>query len=122
MILPIKTGGAAASVAACVLAGALTAACAGPAARESVAERPSALRVMVKLVHASVDAAAIAAEATRVAGVPVRHAAASSANWHALALQCASPAECDAALARLRAAGTIYQTVEIEGRKSPTAS
>ena len=30
--------------------------------------------------------------------------------------------ECDAAIARLRAAGNLYQTVEIEGRKTRAAS
>jgi hypothetical protein len=33
-----------------------------------------------------------------------------------------SAAECDAAIARLRAAATVYQTVEIEGRKTRSAS
>ena len=121
MVLSIKTGGVAARTAACVLAGALTTACAGPAPRERDSQA-STMRVMVKLARASDDAAAIAAEATRVAGVPVRHAATTSATWHALALDCASAAACDAAIARLRAAGAIYQTVEIEGRKTRSAS
>ncbi|HEY2561016.1 MAG TPA: hypothetical protein VGI48_15020 [Caldimonas sp.] len=80
------------------------------------------LRVMVKLVHGSDDAAAIGAEATRIAGVNVSYAAATSPLWHALALHCASAAECDAAIARLRAAATVYQAVEIEGRKTRSAS
>ena len=121
MVVSIKTGGVAASTAACVLAGALTAACATPppGARES--DGAGATRVMVKLVRPSEDAAAIAAEATRVAGVPVRYAAATSTTWHALAVDCVSVAACDAAIARLRAAAAIYQTVEIEGRKARTA-
>jgi hypothetical protein len=77
---------------------------------------------MVKLVHGSDDAAAIGAEATRIAGVTVSYAAAASPSWHALALHCMSAAECDAAIARLRAAATVYQTVEIEGRKTRSAS
>jgi hypothetical protein len=54
--------------------------------------------------------------------VRVSYAAATSAQWHALALHCASAAECDAAIARLRAANNIYQTVEIEGRKARLVS
>jgi hypothetical protein len=77
---------------------------------------------MVKLVHGSDDAAAIGAEATRIAGVTVRYAAATSPLWHALALHCASAVECDAAVARLRATTTVYQAVEIEGRKTRLAS
>jgi hypothetical protein len=79
-------------------------------------------RVMVKLVRPAEDAAAISAEASRHAGVPVTYAAATSASWHALALHCASAAQCEAAIARLRAAGAVYQTVEIEGRKARLAS
>jgi hypothetical protein len=94
----------------------------GAPARDDVAADARPLRVMVRLVRSSEDAAAIAAEATRVAGVPVTHAAAASATWHALALHCASTAECDAAITRLRAAGNLYQTVEIEGRKTRAAS
>ena len=75
---------------------------------------------MVKLARGSEDASAIAAEASRVAGVPVSYAAATSSTWHALCLHCAG-AECDAAIARLRAAGTIYQAVEIDGRKTPAS-
>jgi hypothetical protein len=120
MILPTKTGGVVATAAACLVASAL-AACAGTTRREVAADRPPSLRVMVQLVHASEDAAAIGAEASRIAGVPVDHAAATSTTWHALALHCAG-AECDAAIARLRAAGAVYRAVEIEGRKVPAAS
>jgi hypothetical protein len=77
---------------------------------------------MVKLVHGSEDAAAIGAEATRIAGVRVTYAAATSPVWHALALHCTGTAECDAAIARLRAAAGVYQTVEIEGRKTRSSS
>ena len=115
MIFSMSSG--AASAAACVLALASTG-CAGAGDAAAV---PSSLRVMVKLVRGSADASAIAAEATRVAGVPVGYAAAMSLAWHALGLRCASAAECDAALARLRAADTIYQAVEIDGRKTPSA-
>ena len=50
--------------------------------------------------------------------MPVTYAAATSSTWHALLLGCAG-ARCDAAIARLRAADTVYQAVEIDGRKSP---
>lgn len=120
MILPNRRGACAHAAAACVLAAAL-AACTAPAPRERAAEA-APLRVMVKLAHPSEDAAAISAEATRVAGVPVTYAAATSASWHALALHCAGPAECEAAVARLRGAAATYQAVEIEGRKSRSAS
>jgi len=50
----------------------------------------------------------------------VTYAAATSSTWHALSLHCAGTA-CDAAIARLRAAGTLYQAVEIDGRKTPAS-
>jgi len=120
MILPTCRGACVPAAAACVFAGVL-AACAAPAPND-VAAQAAPLRIQVKLVRPSEDAAAIAAEAARVAGVPVTYAAATSTSWHALALRCASAAACDAALARLRAAGAIYQVVEIEGRKARSAS
>ena len=121
MILPSKTGGFSAGAMACTLACALMA-CAGAATRQGGVGAADTQRVMVKLVRASEDGTAIAAQASRVAGVAVSYAAPTSASWHALALHCASAAECDAAIARLRAAGAIYQVVEIEGRKARPAS
>lgn len=111
------TGGAT-SAAACMLALVST----GCASGADGAQAPPSLRVIVKLVRGSADADAIAAEATRVAGVPVGYAATVSPASHALGVRCASGAECDAALARLRAASTIYQAVEIDGRKTRSAS
>ena len=90
--------------------------------RDLAAGAPVDMRVLVKLVRASDDAAAIGAEATRHAGVPVTYAAATSSSWHALALHCASAAQCEAAIARLRATAAVYQAVEIEGRKARMAS
>ena len=75
------------------------------------------VRVLVKLTRASDDDAAIAADASRVAGVPVHYAAATSYVWHSLALECASREECDAAVARLRAAKSAYAVVERDERK-----
>ena len=97
------------------VAATLTSACSAP---REVAAEPPPLRVMVKLVRGSEDRGAISAEASRIAGVRVSYAAATSVQWHALALHCTSDAECDAAIERLRAAGNVYQTVEIEGRKT----
>ena len=121
MSLPSATRGVAATAAGCALLAALTASACGTPAQRDAGEMP-ALRVMVKLVRGSDDAAAIAAEASRVAGVRVSYAAATSLQWHALALHCASVAECDAALARLHAASGVYQSVEIEGRKTRSSS
>jgi len=111
----------AAAAAGCALAAALTSACSATQPRD-VAADGATQRVMVKLVRGSDDAAAISAEATRIAGVRVSYAAASSAQWHALALHCASVAECGDAIARLRGAADVYQAVEIDGRKSRSAS
>ncbi len=112
------TSAVATAAAACVVAAALYG-CAAPEA--SAAGAPPSLRVMVKLTRPSEDAKAIASEATRVAGVPVSYAAATSTSWHALALHCAGAAQCDAALARLRAAVGVYLAVEIDGRKGPAS-
>lgn len=117
MVFSTTTSRAASSAAACVFACAL-AACAAP--REAAADGAAPLRVMVKLARASEDANAIAVEAARVAGVAVTYAAASSPVWHALVLRCTG-AQCDAAIARLRAADTVYQAVEIDGRKTPSS-
>jgi hypothetical protein len=117
MVFSTPTSAVASAAAACVLASAL-AACTSP--REVAADGAAPLRVMVKLTHASEDVNAIAAEAARIAGVPVTYAAATSATWHALALHCAG-ARCDAAIARLRAADSLYQAVEIDGRKTPAS-
>ena len=75
------------------------------------------MRVLVKLARPSEDAAAIAAEAARQAGVPASYAASVSAAWHALRLRCSDAAACDAAVARLRRASSVYEAVELDGRK-----
>jgi len=115
MVFPTTTSAVASAAAACVLASALTA-CAVP--RQAAADGAATLRVMVELTRPSEDADAIAAEAGRVAGIPVTYAAAASPIRHALFLHCAR-ARCDAAIARLRAADTLYQAVEVDGRKTP---
>jgi hypothetical protein len=112
--------GAVASGAAACLLGTGLGACAAPAG--SAGESSVAVRVMVKLARSSEDADAIAAEASRIAGIRVTHAAATSSSWHALAVHCASPAQCDEAIARMRAAGAVYAVVETEGRKARSGS
>jgi hypothetical protein len=119
MSVSTATRSVVAAAAGCALVAVLASACSAP--RDAAGEAPQ-LRVMVKLVRGSEDAVAIGAEASRIAGVRVSYAAATSAQWHALALHCASAAECDAAIARLRAANNVYQTVEIEGRKARLVS
>ena len=121
MSLTTATRSVAAAAAGCALVAVLASACSAPASRDVAGEAPP-LRVMVKLVRGSEDAATIGAEASRIAGVHVSYAAATSAQWHAIALHCASATECDAAVARLRDATTVYQTVEIEGRKARSVS
>ena len=119
MISSTRASGVATAAAACVLATAL-AACAAPT--KAAADAPAPVRVVVELVRGSGDGAAIAAEAASIAGVPVRYAAATSVTRHALFVACDSAAQCDAALARLRAAANTYRAVEIDGRKTRTAS
>ena len=92
-------------------------ACAAPAERAPGMGGPVELRVLVKLVRPSQDTAAIAAEAGRQAGVPASYAAAVSAAWHSLNLRCVDAAACEAAVARLRQASTVYEAVELDGRK-----
>ena len=100
-------------------AGAALAALAACAAPGNVGAVPVEARVLVKLVRAEADPAAIAAEAARRAGVPVRYGAAAGAAWHALVLQCADAAGCEAAIVRLRSAAATYQAVERDARRQP---
>jgi hypothetical protein len=117
MVLPTKTRAALSAAAATVLSGTLVA-CAADAAPE-----PPPVRVLVKLANTTlVDASAIRGDAARIAGVRVSYAAAAGSAWHAIVLHCRGAAECDAAVARLRAATGTYLAVEIDGRKSPMAA
>ena len=99
-------------LAAAAAAGALSA-CAAPAAGPAQVE----VRLMVKLTKPSDDSAGIAAEVSRVAGVPASYRSLVGANWHALSLRCAEPAACDAAIDRLRRAPASFEAVELDGRK-----
>lgn len=79
-----------------VAAGALLGACASPAPAFET-------RLNIRLAVPSEDGPAIAMRAAESAGVPARYAAAVSPQWHAIVLRCASEAECEAAVGRLRA-------------------
>jgi hypothetical protein len=73
-------------------------------------------RILVKLVQPSEDTAAIAAEATRQAGVPVSYAASVNSAWHALRLHCPDAVTCDAAIVRMRQSSS-YAAVEPDSRR-----
>ncbi len=72
---------------------------------------------MVKLVRPAHDGPVIAADASRVAGVPAHYRSMVSESWHALSLRCADAATCDRALDRLRQDRTTFEAVELDGRK-----
>ena len=71
---------------------------------------------MVKLTRPSDDKAGIAAEVSRVAGVPAGYASMVSASWHALSLRCSDASACDAAIDRLRQARATFEAVELDGQ------
>mgnify|MGYP007080336476 CR=1 FL=1 len=100
--------------AAAAAAGALSACAAPPSGAATGAVD---VRVMVKLVRPSEDRAGIAAEVSRLAGVPASYGASVSPAWHALSLRCVDLPACDAAIDRLRRARTAFEAVELEGRK-----
>lgn len=74
------------------------------------------LPLLVKLARPSIDAAAIAADASAASGRAVRYVSAVSDEWHALSLACGSAPDCDAALARLRA-DARFAAVQRDERK-----
>jgi hypothetical protein len=74
-------------------------------------------RILVKLVHPASDPAAIAREVARAAGVPARYVASTSPQWHALALRCGAPRDCEAALGRLRADRALVEAVQGDERR-----
>jgi hypothetical protein len=96
------------------LALAALSACTTPMAE---ADPKAETRVLVKLVQPSSDAAAIARAVERAAGVPARYVASSSPQWHALALRCGAPGDCDAALQRLRADRASFEAVQRDERR-----
>jgi hypothetical protein len=88
-----------------------------PASNDSTASHPR--RLLVKLATPSADTELIARVASAAAGVRVRHAAAASAEWHALVLLCSSATECDAAVQRLRGEPQLFTQVDLDERRSP---
>lgn len=98
------------------LAALLLNACAATASEQLPAKSPG-LRVIVRLVQPSDDAAAIEQQAAQVARVPVRYAAAAGGNWHAIVLACSGETDCHAALQRLRDHPSLYAEVERDGRR-----
>jgi hypothetical protein len=96
------------------------AACAAPgpeAVPAASAGAPADMRILIKLTQASDDTAAIAAKVAASAGMPARYLAATSPQWHALALACGGPQACDAALQRLGANKTDFEAVQRDERK-----
>jgi hypothetical protein len=86
------------------------------------ADPPSAnpqppMRVLVKLTQPSTDAQAIARHATEVARTPVSYVAATSEQWHALAVDCGDESACNQALARLRADTFTYEHVSPDAKR-----
>ena len=100
-------------LAAAAAAGALSA-CAAPS---GPASGPVEVRLMVKLIKPSDDKAGIAAEVSRVAGVPAGYQSMVSASWHALILRCSNASACDVAVDKLRQARSSFEAIELEGRK-----
>jgi len=74
------------------------------------------LQVLVKLTAPSDDGAQIAAEASRISGLSVRYVSATSPQWHALLIECANAASCEAAMQRLSEARDVYLTVQRDER------
>jgi hypothetical protein len=91
----------------------LTAVAACAAAPEPGAE----IRVLVQLARPQADAGAIAAQASRSSGHVARYVAASGGNWHALAIACAGPDDCDIALQRLASDGIHFAAAQRDARK-----
>lgn len=75
------------------------------------------MRVLIKLAQPTDDARAIAEHASRSSGKPARYLAAAGGAWHAVALACAGPADCDAALARLQIDGANFDAAQRDERK-----
>jgi hypothetical protein len=91
-----------------------------PAADAAPARAGTAdIRLLVKLARPWTDGAAIERRAAAIAGVPVRYLAATSPQWHALALRCAPAPECNRALRRLRADTSTFDAVEFDERRGP---
>ena len=88
----------------------------GACANEATAPQ-STMRLIVKIIQPSEDGAAIAGLVSRSAGVPARYLTATSAAWHAVALECDGARACEAALKRLRADRRHFEAIERDERK-----
>jgi hypothetical protein len=75
------------------------------------------MAVLVKLVQPVVDPTAIATLVSEVTARPARYVSASSTSWHALAVACRGPADCELALQRLRADTVRFEAVQRDERK-----
>jgi len=73
--------------------------------------------VLVKVTAPSDDGAQIAAEASRISGVTVRYVSATSPHWHALFIECATAAVCEAAVKRLSEARDVFIAVQRDERE-----
>jgi hypothetical protein len=73
--------------------------------------------VMVKLVQPSADPTAIATLVSDTTARPARYVSATSTEWHAVAIACRGPADCDLALQRLRADTTHFAAAQRDERK-----
>lgn len=93
------------------------AACAAPVPTAAPALASAELRVLVKLATANADTDAIAAQVSAAAGTNARYLAASSPQWHALALRCADVQSCEAAYLRLSANRAAFEVVQRDERK-----
>ncbi|MDQ6685818.1 MAG: hypothetical protein M3Z16_11895 [Pseudomonadota bacterium] len=78
-------------------------------------------RLLLKLVRPSDDGVAIAATATRLAGRPVRYAAAVSPAWHAVVMRCPDQDSCAQGLRALRAAPGVYERVDPDLTARPSS-
>ena len=101
---------------ACVVVLSLCSVLVAACANESTAPQ-SPMRLIVKLAQPTEDGAAIARRVSQSAGVPARYLAATSAAWHAVALECDGAAACETALERLRADRRHFDAVERDERK-----
>jgi hypothetical protein len=106
--------------------GLVTASLIGVAACAQTAAPPAApidvsaeTRLLVKLARPSSDTAEITRLVAAAAAVPARYVAATSADWHAVALRCGAPNACDAALERLRADSANFVAVQRDERMRP---
>lgn len=76
------------------------------------------MRVLVKLAQPQNDPATIASLAAQVSGHAARYVASGGGDWHALAITCGMPDDCDAALRRLAEDGTRIAAAQRDARKT----